>query len=304
MNNPKRHHWWPQLNSGHWCNSDGKIHVLNRDGTSFWGRPGGLGVVGHLYSREMANGAKDTSIETWFANEVDGPFVTLLEKLTSITHVRQTSFRCDPVKASLLTQMGYRVQKYIEYYDIARSERENIAKYIAALLVRSPRYLSKLEIFHKSSLSPKNSALDNMRHLHTVYFEAIMAADLLILRRDAENEFLFSDGGIVAKEPWSNKGGIPFDVHFPMTPDTSLQVIPSLKQNFPDAVPIFRAANRGISAQNRITLQYAENQVFGRNSIPIDFVMKNWGRPAPQHIMFRDIDGKLETKVDWSRFFH
>ena len=131
-----------------------------------------------------------------------------------------------------------------------------------------------------------------------------MSADFILIKRDAENEFLFSDGGIIAREPWSRNGGIPFDVHFPVTPDLALQILPALKQEFPDKIPVFRATNQGVAAQNRISLQYAKRQVFGRGAIPLEFVMKNWGRAAPQHIAVRHIDGKLETKVDWSRFFY
>lgn len=304
MNIPKRHHWWPQLNSGNWCNAEGKISVLNRDGTMFLGQPQGLGVVGHLYSKELEGGEKDTSIETWFAHEVDGPFSRVLKKLSDESSIRRQPFRGDPGKAAVAKQIGYRVSNFVEYIPITLEEREKIAKYVAALLVRNPNYLNKLEAFHRLSASPKNSALDNMKYIYNIYLNKIMIADLMLIKRDAENEFLFSDGGIVAREPWSEDGGIPFDIHYPMTPDLALQVLPALQQAFPHVIPVCRAANQGISAHNRITLQYANKQVFGRNSIPIDFVMKNWGRAAPQHIGFRHINGNLETKVDWSRYFH
>ncbi|MBW4972853.1 DUF4238 domain-containing protein [Roseovarius mucosus] len=304
MNRPKRHHWWPQLNSGFWCNADGNINVLNRDGTSFPGRPGGLGVVGHLYSKAFEDGEKDPAIETWFANEVDGPFAGVIDKFSDEKLIKRRPFRGDPDKAKTVKELGYRVLKNLEYFELSNSDRENISRYVAALLVRSPKYLSKLEKFHSASLNPKNDALDNMKYLYEVYLQRIKRADFVIIIRDAENEFLFSDGGIVAREPWSNAGGVPFDVHFPMTPDIALQVFPAMTQEFPNMVPVSRATNQGVSAHNRITLQHAENQVFGRGAIPIEFVMKNWGRPAPKHIGFRHVNGRLETKVDWSRHFH
>lgn len=278
--------------------------MLNRDGTMFLGQPQGLGVVGHLYSKELENGGKDTGIETWFAHEVDGPFTEVLKKLSDESSVKRQPFRGDTKKAIVLKQVGYRVPKCFEYIELSPADREKIAKYVAALLVRNPNYLEKLERFHKLSASPKNSALDNMKHLFGIYFDKIMGADFILIKRDAENEFLFSDGGIVAREPWLISGGIPFDIHYPMTPDLALQVLPVLRQEFPHIIPVCKVANQGVSTHNRITLQYANRQVFGRGPIPIEFVMKNWGRAAPQHIGFRYVNGELETKVDWSRHFH
>lgn len=304
MNIPKRHHWWPQLNSGHWCNADGKINVLNRDGSTFLGKPQGLGVVGHLYSKELEDGSKDTAIETWFAHEVDGPFSETLNKLTDEKLVSRQPFQGNPQKAQVAKQLGYRITKEVEYISIFLDDRERISKYVAALLVRNPNYLKKLEDFHKLSEIPKNNALYNMRQIYDIYFEKIMMADFIIIKRDSDNEFVFSDGGIVAREPWSQNGGIPFDIHYPMTPDLALQILPALHQAFPRTIPIFRAANQGVSSHNRITLQYADRQVFGRGAIPSKFVMKNWGRAAPQHIGYRHVNGELETKVDWSRYFH
>ena len=304
MSEPKRHHWWPQLNSGYWCNERGLINVLNRDGSSFEGSPIGLGVVGHLYSKELTSGQKDTSIEKWFAKEIDSPFLEIIKKLSDESEIRRYKYHKNPDKAKVLRQLGYRVPNYVEYYGLPGSEREIVSKYVAALLVRNPNYLDKLAEYHKSSINPKNSALDNMKYLFEIYFQKIMSADFILIKRDAENEFLFSDGGIIAREPWSRNGGIPFDVHFPVTPDLALQILPALKQEFPDKIPVFRATNQGVAAQNRISLQYAKRQVFGRGAIPLEFVMKNWGRAAPQHIAVRHIDGKLETKVDWSRFFY
>ncbi|RVV96611.1 DUF4238 domain-containing protein [Mesobaculum littorinae] len=301
MNVPKRHHWWPQLNSGHWCNVDSKINVLNRDGSSFLGKPRGLGVVGQLYSKELSDGSKDVSIETWFANDVDGPFDAVLRKLIDEQNVAKRKIRSDPEKAKVVRSLGYRITDYVEYIRLSDHEREVLSRYVAALLVRNPGYLEKLEVFHSEQLKPRNHALDNMKHIFDIYANRIFSADFIVIKRDADNEFIFSDGGIVAREPWSKSGGIPFDIHYPMTPDYALQVLPAIKQEF-RGVHLFRASNTGISAHNRISLQHAKRQVFGRAPLPTKFVLKNWGRPAPQHIGFRHVDGKLETKIDWSRF--
>ncbi|TRD22957.1 DUF4238 domain-containing protein [Palleronia caenipelagi] len=304
MSVPKRHHWWPQLNSGHWCSTDGTIQVLSRDGSSFRGKPRGLGVVGQLYSKDLADGTKDVSIETWFANDIDGPFASLLKKLIDDKNLRNRTFSGDHKKRKLSNELGLRIGNTIEYMEVSEHELEVLSRYVAALLVRNPNYLKKLAQFHSDQLNPKHSSLDNMRYVFEIYANRLLCADFVILKRDARNEFLFSDGGIVAREPWSRYGGIPFDIHYPMTPDYALQALPAINQNFKGIIHYIKASNTGIAAQNRISLEVAKNQVFGRAPLPKNFVLKNWGRAAPHHIAYRHVDGQLETSVSWGRFYH
>lgn len=260
--------------------------------------------MGQLYSKSLADGSKDVSIETWFADEIDGPFNEVLKKLIDDRYVQKRKFRGNPEKAKIVSDLGYRVSNYVEYINLSDSEVEILSRYVAALLVRNPGYIKKLEEFHSDQLKPKNSALDNMKFVFDIYADKILSADFMIVKRDAKNEFIFSDGGIVAREPWSRYGGVPFDIHFPMTPDYALQVLPAMRQEFRGVAHVIKASNIGISAHNRISLQHAKKQVFGRTPLPKSFVVKNWGRPAPQHIGFRHVNGQLETKVDWTRFYH
>lgn len=78
---PKRHHWWPQVQSRFWVDSGGLVHATRADGTSFRSSPTNLGVESDLYTRFAEDGSKDTSVEDWFAQAIDGPAKNLIEHL-------------------------------------------------------------------------------------------------------------------------------------------------------------------------------------------------------------------------------
>ena len=84
MSKPKRHHWWPQLQSRHWTNPEGNINVIRRDGTVFAANPKNIGVMSQLYSRVDAHGNVNTDIEEWFSKEIESPFCPTLEHIISL----------------------------------------------------------------------------------------------------------------------------------------------------------------------------------------------------------------------------
>lgn len=84
MSKPKRHHWWPQLQSGHWTNADGYINVTRADGSTFRAPPSKIGVEGELYTRYELAGEKDLTIEHWFGEQIESPFVQALERLSTM----------------------------------------------------------------------------------------------------------------------------------------------------------------------------------------------------------------------------
>ena len=71
MADPKRHHWWPQLQSGYWCAADGCITVVGKDGVEFRTQPINVGLEKHLYSQVGADDQLNAEIERWLATEVD-----------------------------------------------------------------------------------------------------------------------------------------------------------------------------------------------------------------------------------------
>jgi len=159
------------------------------------------------------------------------------------------------------------------------------------LLVRNPQYLERITQFHRennqieSSTLAKNSALENMLFLFDRYRKVIAKSEFVFVKRRDSREFLFSDSGITAEEPW-NGGPVPFDIHVPLTPDLSLEVLPvpdpvNLRYSF-----VSRTTNEGTTRFNRIAVGSARRFVFSRTPGPSEFVKKYFGVPAPKAYAF------------------
>lgn len=301
-NQPKRHHWWPQVQSQFWTNVEGHVHVTRRDGTFFKTNPINIGVESELYTRFLENGEKDTSIEEWFAEEIDGPTRSIIDYICNQSNILYREFRGDPAEVEKCKKVGFRVNNRIAYYILSDEMRTSIAKYVSALLVRNPKYLNMLILFHKNNESEifiKNIALDNMIYLFNLYESVIKKSVIMLVKRDGDSEFIFSDGGVVAQEPWRKGHGIPFDIHAPLTPDIAIQVLPVPFANKDLSVAtLSHMTNQGIARMNRIVLGSATRFVFSRQTPPNKFIAKYFGIPAPKNIGFRIIDGRLETKFD------
>lgn len=306
MSQPKRHHWWPQTQSRFWTATDGLVNVARPDGTSFKANPNNIGVESELYTRFASDDSKDTSIEEWFANAIDGPARAMIDYLSDTSKVRRRRFRGDPAQAETCRQLGFIVTDEIKFIVLPDEIRIAIARYISALLVRHPSYLAKLIDFHKndkaSHLDARDSALDNMIYLYDQYERVIRKSVLMITRRNSSSEYLYSDGGLVVEEPWRKRYGIPFDIHAPLTPDIAVQVLPMpfLDDDLSTA-SFVDMTNQGVARMNRIALGSAKRFVFSRQSPPMNFICRYFGIPAPKNIGYRIIGGNLETKYDPNR---
>lgn len=302
MSKPKRHHWWPIAQSQHWTGSDGLVFVTRSDGTMFRANPVNIGVESELYTRFNDKNEKDTQIEEWFAEVIDDPASKMIEHLLDPSNTSRTSFRGDPSKAETVKALGFRVNPYVESVRLPIEMRQAIARYLAALLVRHPSYLAKLIEFHRDENiivnNAKNRALDNMIRLFSVYAEKIAQSVLMISRRVGSAEYLYADGGILVEEPWRRKYGIPFDIHAPLTPDIAIQVLPVPFATDLTAASVVESTNQGVARQNRIILGGAYRFVFSRQTPPMKFILKNFGKPAPKNIGIRIVDGRLETSYD------
>lgn len=304
MNKPKRHHWWPMAQSRYWTDPQGFVTVTRADGSAFLANPLNIGLESELYTRFLEDNSKDTSIEEWFAEAIDGPATSMIEHLLDSSNVGREAFRADPAKANTARQVGFRVNSYVEKVSTPPEIRRAISMYVAALLVRHPRYLARLVTFHEGETVPqasaKNHALDNMLQLYTKYVAVIARSVFLITRRVGDTEYLYADGGLVVEEPWRTTFNIPFDIHAPLTPDMALQVLP-VPLHFEDDLAVAmigEATNQGVARQNRIILGAAKRFVFSRKPIPPKFVVENIGKPAPKNIGYRVANGRLDAFYD------
>lgn len=307
MNKSKRHHWWPMAQSRYWTDTDGLVTVTRANGSVFLTNPLNIGVESELYTRFLDDGIKDTRIEEWFAETIDSPATRMINHLLDPSNISRQSFRCDPAKSSMVKKIGFRVNPYVEKIAIPTEIRQAISQYVAALLVRHPRYLARLIAFHEkevaTSTSVKNCALDKMLYLYKEYAEVIARSVFLVTRRVGDAEYLYADGGLVVEEPWRTMFNIPFDIHAPLTPDVALQVLP-VPLNFNDDLTVAmigESTNQGVARQNRIILGGATRFVFSRHTIPSKFVVENIGHPAPKNIGYSFVDSQLQTFYDPTR---
>jgi hypothetical protein len=150
----------------------------------------------------------------------------------------------------------------------------------------------------------KNRALDNMIQLYDVYAKRISTAVFMISRRVGDAEYLHADGGLMVEEPWRHDHDIPFDIHAPLTPDIAIEVLPMpltvVGSNLTSAI-VMESTKQGVARQNRIILAGAKRFVFSRQSPPVEFIVKHFGKPAPKNIGIGIRDDRLETFHDPSR---
>lgn len=307
MNNPKRHHWWPELQSKHWTDSSGLIFGTKADGSSFQAQPKNIGVEGQLYTRYAATGDSDLTIEKWFASEIESPFRESLDYLVQLPGLLREPFRLPAEKIVEAKSLGFIVRDYRESIEIPGRHRASLGLYIAALVVRSPKYVARIQQFHEKNKTfsddrqIKTVALDNMLHLFNVYKESIANSTLLFTVREGTNEFLFSDGGVAPEEPWK-PGPIPFDILVPLTPDLAVTVLPfpagdlSRERRF----LLGRANAQGIARLNRKTLSTAVKFVFSRGTPPSNFIKKYFGVPAPNYLQVDWQNSRVVVKRNYS----
>jgi len=279
MNNPKRHHWWPELQSKHWTDSSGLIFGTKSDGSYFQAQPKNIGVESQLYTRYTTTGDSDLTIEKWFAAEIESPFRESLDYLVRLPGLLREPFRLPAEKIAEAKSLGFVVRDYRESIDIPAKHRASLGLYIAALVVRSPRYLAKIQQFHEANSTFSNDreiktiTLDNMLHLFNVYKDSIAKSTFLFTVREGKNEFLFSDGGVAPKEPWK-PGPLPFDILVPLTPDLAVTVLPSPTGDLSRERRFLlgRANAQGIARLNRKILSTAAQLVFSRSTPPSSFI--------------------------------
>lgn len=279
--------------------------------STFRAPPSKIGVEGELYTRYELAGEKDLTIEHWFGQQIETPFVQALERLAAIEGIKISPLPAKrPDKEQELRELGFVVPTKVEEMILSAEHRDAIDRYLAALLVRSPRYLAKLVAFHDRESAPlpealprdaaiKTVALDNMLQVFEIYREQIAPAHLGLLLIEGTNELLFSDAGISAEEPW-RPGPLPFDIHAPLTARMAIEVMP-VPDSHPGRCLIMRAYNRGAARMNRIALQNAQQFVFSKQKPPLQFIRENFGKPASKSIGIRMRNGEVETTFDRSR---
>jgi hypothetical protein len=285
---------------------DGRIFVTRADGQYFSTNPKNIAVESELYTRFDESTNKDRSIEEWFSQEIESPFSRAFDEIVSLNGLRRERFRADPNKRKVVQALGYIATEYRDFILLEEANRIALANYMAALLVRHPKYLAKLHEFHSAEASQSGSSIErdvvlgNMFYVYNIYRQAILKSTITLTKRHGAHEFLFSDGGISAVEPWRGVL-VPFDIHFPLTPDLAAAVIPLPFDAEPERIYVAYARDQAVHRQNRISLADARRFIFSRGEPPTSFIRKHFGKPAPKAYGYRVVEGKFETTYDPSR---
>jgi hypothetical protein len=310
MNRPKRHHWWPLAQSRRWTLDDDKVYVTRKGGSIFRTSPLNIGVESELYTRFLEDGSSDTAVEEWFSHEIDAPIRRTLDFLEDPKNRHSERFFGIPEKARVAEQLGFVIEKRVEKMVMPTEIKTDVAKYISALLVRHPKYLNSLIEFHEDQFTTqrrelaKQAALENMLWLYEKYLKVVAGAAFMIVEPVADSgaEFIYADGGINIEEPWRQTYGIPFDIHAPLTPTLSVQILPSPFRRDPLVANVGKITRQGMARMNRIMVAQAERFVFTRSEPPVSFLVKNWGKPAPKNIGYRFNErGIFETRYEPNR---
>jgi hypothetical protein len=296
---PKRHHWWPQAQSRHWVAADGFVCVTRADGTTFRSSPVNLGVESELYTRFSEDGSKDTSIEEWFAEAIDGPSKTMIAHFLDLSNRRRLPFQGRKAEADFARSVGYRINPYVDVVALHDSVREAVAAYVAALVVRHPTYIQKLSSISGmealSQIESKNRTLDDMLFMFKRFYDVMLTSQILLDQRIGNHEYLFADSGVFVVERWTTSS-IPFRVHAPITPDLCISVMPLPFATRIPGVPVAEATNRAVARTNRVILGAARRFVFSKGPVNSRFVVENFGVPPPNDIASRALNGTFEVR--------
>ena len=116
---PKSHHFVPQMHARRFTDASGRFWLHNKKaGKSYSSSPKQAFCETHLYTKEDAAGAKDTSLETWFSG-LEGNANTLIEKIVAAIRAGETP-------------------------SISDQERETWDRYFYMLWKRTPDALAKV----------------------------------------------------------------------------------------------------------------------------------------------------------------
>lgn len=153
MSRPKRHHWWPTCHSNLWIDSHGLVSAIDKDGRIVRTTPNNTAVIGHYNSVRRADGTRDSSLEYFFANEIEGPVAPVLTRLASEKwHDMEWERILNPNSylndRKALARDGFALEESFASASFSMADRRAVARYVASLLVRVPSYKDELNSQH------------------------------------------------------------------------------------------------------------------------------------------------------------
>lgn len=292
MSDSKRHHWWPECHSRLWVAPDGCITMINRSGETRRTQPVNTAVIGHYNSVRRPDGTIDRSLETFFADEIEGKVGPVLARLATQTS-RDLALEARYDKAMLRRESkGFREDGFVpdqRAFSAAFSidDRRALARYIASLIVRVPSYKDELNsssmqrnVAAVLGLDPDDARYETdllhveivRRHLEQ-YAERLMSCEYVLVDAPASVEFIIGDTPVIP----AALGFGEAEAMCPIAPGRALLIVSGWRAPFKDRIAIFRSLPKSVKAFNKTMAQNAEREIFCRATVPKEFVMAHLG---------------------------
>lgn len=293
----KRHHWWPVCHSGLWIDGAGCITTIGLNGARRRTTPANTAVIGHYNTVTNANGERDASLETFFANEIEGPVAPVLKRLSE-EKTRDLALEALFDKKTLETERrqikkdGFAPDQRAYSAELPPNDRRNLLRYIASLLVRVPSYKDRLnarrvvsDLAAVLNISAADAGFEtDAMHVeivrqHLDYYSArFMDCNLFLCDVQAggggrQDEFLFGDTPVIPAALGYGKA----EAMCPITPSRALFIFRGYSSPVRDGIPIFRCRSATARAFNRTIVRNAEREVFCRTPVDAAFISKNLG---------------------------
>jgi len=289
MSRPKRHHWWPTCHSNLWVDSQGVVSAIDRGGQVVRTPPNNTAVIGHYNSVRYPDGRRDSSLEDFFANEIESPVAPVLIRLAK-EKSRDTEWERLLAPSSYLNNRkalardGFALEKSFSSASFSPADRRAIARYVASLLVRVPSYK---DVLNSRAMVESVSAVlslqgDQARSATDSIHVDVIRAHLDLYAKRLENcayllidatreEYIIGDTPIIpAALGWGEAEAL-----FPISPDRAMIFMRGFQSPFADRIPVFRALPANVRSCNKTMAQNSDRQIFCRTPVNPDFVRNN-----------------------------
>lgn len=255
-------------------------------------QPGNTAVIGHYNSIRRADGTRDSTLETFFANEIEGPAGPVLGRLAA--QKRRDLQLEQTYDKSLLRAEGKNIKRDGFVPDerafsvmLSAGDRWALSRYIASLMVRIPSYKDALNsndmvqnIAAVLALTSDEARFEtDALHLGIVrqhledYAVRIQKCAFIMIDAPDEEEFVIGDTPVIP----AALGFGEAEAMCPIAPRRALLVINGFRAPFSDRIAVFRCQRSTVRAFNRTMVQNAEREIFSRSPVSALFVTKNLG---------------------------
>lgn len=287
----KRHHWWPMCHSSLWTDEEGCITVYDKFNGIRRLRPNNTAVIGHYNTVRQLDGSIDTSLEEYFATDVEGKAAPVLRRLaTEKKRDLKAEWAIDKTQLHLARKLiakdGFEVPSKAYSVGLNAADKIDLSRYIASLIVRVPSYKDALnsEAIQKMIASLLSSNHDESRivtdlvHVdiiktHLVDYATRLSQCEFIIVDTAKVEFIIGDTPVIP----AALGFGDAEAMLPLTPDRAIFIIRGWRRPLPDRAMIFDAKPANVKAFNITMLQNSERQAFARSPISDGFFAKYLG---------------------------